>query len=307
MREMAVVKKEATEDVRAVLGDGHSNISVVVPVYNEEKSVKSVIKDLQGVLETSGVNCELIVVDDGSTDRSAQILEEIEGIRYLRHEKNIGYGGALKTGIKNAKGEFIVITDADGTYPTEVIPELLNALDGYDMVVGARAGNDRNVPLIRRPVKWILGKLANYLSETDIPDLNSGFRAFKKDIVVRFYKMLPSGFSFTTTITLAMHCDGYRVKYIPIQYHKRQGKSKIRPIKDTINFIQLIWRTIMYFNPVKVFLPIAGVVFLGFMISALVDILISSNLTDKTVILFLAFIQISVIGLLADLIDKRSP
>lgn len=282
-------------------------ISAVVPVYNEEKSIKDVVKELQGILSNLMIEYETIVVDDGSTDSSPQILEGIHGIKYIRHKKNIGYGGALKTGIKNAKGDIIVITDADGSYPNEMIPELIKQMDQYNMVVGARNKNDPNIPFIRKPVKWFLGKLANYLSETDIPDLNSGLRVFRRADALRFYKILPSGFSFTTTITLAMHCNGYQVNYIPIEYRQRHGKSKISPIKDTLNFIQLIFRTIMYFNPLKVFLPIAGFVFITFVVSSSIDIFLLNNLTDKTVILFLAFIQILVIGLLADLIDKRSP
>lgn len=280
-------------------------VSVIIPVYNEEKSVEHVIKELKNILSTLSMEYEIVIVDDGSTDRSPEILSNIDGITYLAHTKNIGYGAALKTGIKIARGDVIVITDGDGTYPNEMIPELIKEMDQYDMVVGARAKNDPNIPFIRKPVKWFLGKLANYLAETDIPDLNSGLRAFRKDDTLRFYKILPSGFSFTTTITLAMHCNGYKVKYIPIEYRKRAGKSKISPIKDTMNFIQLIFRTIIYFNPLKVFLPIAGLLFIAFLTSLFVDIFFLDNLTDKTVISFLAFIQILAIGLLADLIDKR--
>jgi len=282
------------------------DLSAVVPVYNEEKSVKDVVNELENVLSILGVTFEIIVVDDASTDRSPEILDRLEGITCIRHPKNIGYGGALKTGIKNAKGDIIVITDADSSYPNEMIPELIKQMGEYNMVVGARDKNDPNIPFIRKPIKWFLGKLANYLSETEIPDLNSGLRAFRRDEALNFFKILPSGFSFTTTITLAMHCNGYSVKYIPIEYHERHGKSKISPIKDTLNFFQLIFRTIMYFNPLKIFLPISGFVFLAFTASTFYDIFILEDLTDKTIILFLASIQLLVIGLLADLIDKRS-
>ena len=304
-----MIEKENVSQSTLFLSENQNSngISVIVPVFNEEKGIKNVIKGIQEVLCSENINYEIIVVDDCSTDRSPEILASLDGIKYIRHPRNIGYGGALKTGIKNAKNNHIVITDGDGTYPNEVIPELIKYLGKYDMVVGARAISDENIPLIRKPIKHMLGKLANYLSETDIPDLNSGLRAFEKSIALRFYKMLPSGFSFTTTITLAMHCNGYTVKYIPIKYGKRKGKSKFGPIKDTLNFIQLIWRTIMYFNPLKVFLPIGGLFFIGFMVSLCIDIFILADLTEKTLLLFLAFIQISVIGLLADLIDKRIP
>ena len=281
--------------------------SIVIPVFNEEKAIERVIKELHQTLIQQDAKYEIIVVDDGSTDGSGAILRSMDHLRYVRHSKNIGYGAALKTGIKLARGSTIVITDADGTYPNERIPAFVKDLEECDMVVGARPKDSSNVPFLRKLMKWFLGKLANFLSETDIPDLNSGLRAFRKDVALRFYKLLPSGFSFTTTITLAMHTNGYKVKYVPIEYGKREGKSKIRPIYDSLNFIQLIWRTIMYFNPLKVFLPIAGVVFCAFVVSALVDIIVSNNLTDKTVMLMMAFIQVLVMGLLADLIDKRSP
>ena len=285
-----------------------SNVTatVIVPVYNEEKAIESVIASIKTALTPLDMKYEIIVVDDGSTDQSSRIISNIDGIRYIQHPKNTGYGSALKTGIRYAEGEFVVITDGDGTYPNQAIPGLIRASAEHDMIVGARSINDHNIPLIRKPAKWLLGKLANYLSETVIPDLNSGLRVFRRDVALRFYKIFPSGFSFTTTITLAMHCNGYRVKYVPIEYNKRAGKSKIRPIHDTINFIQLILRTVMYFNPLKIFLPIATFVFIAFLLSSIVDIVVRENLTDKTVIFFLAFVQILVLGLLADLIDKRN-
>jgi glycosyltransferase involved in cell wall biosynthesis len=282
-------------------------ISVIIPVFNEEKGVESVIKKLQEILFSSNLSYEIIIVDDGSTDKSVQILEHIEGIKLIKHHKNIGYGGALKTGIKKSKGDYIIITDGDGTYPNEMIPELIKYLNEYDMVVGARAMDSKNIASLRKPMKWILGKLANYLAETEIPDLNSGLRAFKKEIALQFFHMYPSGFSFTTTITLAMHCNDYDVKYIPIEYGKREGKSKIKPIKDTLNFIQLIWRTVMYFNPLKIFLPVSVFLFLCFVASFCYDVFILGNLAQKTIIFFLAFVQVTLIGLLADLIEKRSP
>ena len=282
-------------------------LSIIVPVFNEEKGIENVVKTLQKILEVSNLKYEIIIVDDGSTDKSADILKNIEGIKFIQHPRNIGYGGALKTGIKKAKGDYIIITDGDGTYPNEMIPELVKYIYENDMVVGARAKDSKNIATLRKPMKWFLGKLANYLADTDIPDLNSGLRVFKKDIALQFFHIFPSGFSFTTTITLAMHCNDYDVKYIPIEYGKREGKSKIRPIKDTLNFIQLIWRTVMYFNPMKIFLPVSVSIFLCFLASFAYDLFILDDLTEKTLIFLLAFVQVTVIGLLADLIDKRNP
>jgi len=298
--------KQNTKQISKQNPSETDGFSVIVPAYNEENTICRVIEELIKSLETKRLTFEIIVVDDGSTDNSYEILKKISGIKVIKHENNIGYGGALKTGIGYSNYNNIVTIDSDGTYPNKLIPELVKELSENDMVVGARQISDKNIPIIRKPVKWIMGKLANYLSESYIPDLNSGLRAFKKDISLKFYKILPSGFSFSTTITLAMHCNGYRIKYIPIKYQNREGKSKFSPINDTLEFLFLIFRTVMYFNPLKVFLPLAGILFLLFVAFLINDIISLSNLTDKTVFMFIAFIQILAIGLLADLIDKRS-
>ncbi len=280
-------------------------VSIVIPAFNEEESIAQVMEELDRVLREKVADYEIIVVDDGSTDRTAQALEGMD-IRVVRHEENRGYGASLKTGIRKAAGEIIVITDADATYPSEEIPTILSFTDRYDMVVGARTGETVKIPLIRRPAKWFLNRLANYLSETKIPDLNSGLRAFRREIVMKFFNILPDGFSFTTTITLGMLSNGYTVKYHPIDYFKRGGKSKIRPIKDTFNFILLIVRTIMYFNPLKVFLPasfffiLVGIALLAY------DIFVIRNLGDKTVLVLSIGFLTGILGLLADLIVKSA-
>ncbi len=301
----AISDEIVIQEQKPFLKEKEDLITVIIPVHNEEKCIEDVVGKLKQTMTNSNLNFEIVIVDDGSTDRSGKIIQNLDGIIFFKHSKNIGYGAALKTGLKKAKGNIIVITDADGTYPIEKIPELVRSMDDYDMVVGARASTSKNISLARKPMKWILGKLANYLSETDIPDLNSGLRAFKKDVAMRFFQLYPSGFSFTTTITLAMHCNGYDVKYIPIEYGKRKGKSKIHPIKDTINFVQLIGRTVMYFNPLKIFIPMSLVMFLFFLSLLSYDIFVLENITEKSLISFFAFIQTAIIGLLADLVDKR--
>jgi glycosyltransferase involved in cell wall biosynthesis len=227
----------------------------------------------------------------------------------VEHEFNMGYGAALKTGIKKAKYEYIVITDADGTYPNEMIPQLVMlAVEGeHDMVVGARTGVDVNIPMIRKPAKWFISWLANYLTGMKIPDLNSGLRVIRKAVVESRKKILPSGFSFTSTITIAMLTNGYSVKYVPINYFKRTGKSKIKPIQDTMNFVQLIIRTTLYFRPLKVFMPLC---FLLFMLAILVLIgswLCLEKVMDVTFgVVMMTAVMVMAIGMLADLIDKRT-
>ncbi|MFH1562317.1 MAG: glycosyltransferase family 2 protein, partial [Nitrospirota bacterium] len=217
-------------------------ISIVIPAYNEEKGVGALIDELKEKMKCH--EYEIIVVDDGSCDNTVNIARE-KDVVLIQHPKNRGYGASLKTGIRKAKYDTIAITDADGTYPVSEMPKLIKYIGEYDMVVGAR--NKQKIPLTRRPAKFFLNRLANYLTEVEIPDLNSGLRVFKKDIAVKFFNLLPNGFSFTTTITLAMLTNDYLVKFIPIDYLERQGKSKIRPIRDTYNFLTLIIRTVMYF------------------------------------------------------------
>ena len=283
-------------------------VSIVIPAYNEEETIGSVIDQIISVMDKAGVTNEIIVVDDGSTDETVQVIQE-RAVQLVRHPFNKGYGAALKTGMRRAKYDTIAIVDADGTYPAEDLPKLVSGIGEWDMVVGARVGEDAEVPLLRKLVKWFLTQLANYLVGTPIPDLNSGLRAFKKDIAMRFYHILPSGFSFTVTITLALLSNDYLVQYIPIRYYKkRRGKSKIKPIRDTLGFLQLIIRTVMYFAPLKIFLPVSLALFLFGVVIFLYSVLVLHKVMDVTVVVtMLASIQIAAIGLLADLMDKRSP
>ena len=289
-----------TEDTRSDLG----LISIIIPAYNEENAIAETIEQVRAIMTASSYDYELIVVDDGSTDATGQRARQT-GVRVIRHDENRGYGASLKDGIRAAKGDWIVITDADGTYPNDRIPDLLKHAGEHDMVVGARTGDAAKIPFVRRPAKWVLAKLANYLSETKIPDYNSGLRVFRKDMAMRFFKILPSGFSFTTTITLSSLCHGYRVKYIPIAYYQRTGKSKIKPIRDTYRFFMLIVRTTVYFNPLKVFLPIATFLFTLGAGRLAYEVITAGGLAQSSVLLILASFQMFAIGLLADMIDKR--
>lgn len=283
--------------------------SVIIPAFNEEKSIRSVLNSLVKGLDQFAQPNEIIVVNDCSTDKTRdEIIASGLPIIILDHVTNRGYGEAIKTGIKHSKYDLIVITDADGTYPNDMIPELVTIAmrDDFDMVVGARVGKNVNIPLIRRPAKWVITKLANYLSGTRIPDLNSGLRVMKKEIVEEFINILPNGFSLTSTITIAMLTNGYSVKYVPIDYFKREGKSKIRPIKDTINFIQLTIRTVLYFNPLKVFIPLCLLLSIASFLVLFLSWLFMEHPLDVTFgVILMTSIIVLAIGMLADLIDKR--
>ncbi|MEP0871071.1 glycosyltransferase family 2 protein [Trichocoleus desertorum AS-A10] len=280
--------------------------SLILPVYNEEQHVAITLEHLHQQFQAAGCDYEIIVVNDGSTDRTSQILQELSGIRLIQHSQNRGYGAALKTGIRHAKYSLIVITDADGTYPNERIPELVALAQQADMVVGARIGENVKYSKLRKIPKWFLLHFAQWITNCRIPDINSGMRVFHKDIAERFLNILPNTFSFTTTITLAMLTNNYVVQYVPIDYYHRVGKSKIKPIRDTLRFLQLILRTGVYFAPLRIFLPVASIFFLGFLVTLIQDIFVREDLTERTMILFIAATQIGMFALLADMIDKRS-
>lgn len=286
-------------------------VTIVVPAYNEEKGIEGVVERLCGL--DLGVPTFVMVVNDGSTDGTRAVLADLKGrfpaLRVIEHRQNQGYGAALKTGFGKAETEVVVITDADGTYPEDRITDLLERIDeGCDMAVGARLGKDVHIPLIRRPAKAALRHLASFLAGSKIPDLNSGLRAFRRDFVLEYRPILPNGFSFTTTITLAAMTNGHLVDYITINYAHRSGSSKIRPIRDTLGFTALIIRTVLYFNPLKVFYPLTllMLMFLGVLVAH--DLWWESppNLGDKTVLIFVACVQLLTVGLLADLIEKKS-
>ena len=278
-------------------------VSIVIPAYNEAEAIGPTLDDIQQVMSEAEIPGEIVVVDDGSSDGTADVVAGYSGVVLLRHQQNKGYGAALKTGIRRAGCDNIVIVDADGTYPCQLIPCLVSELGEYDMVVGARTGDNVKIPLVRRPAKRALNWLANYLSGTDIPDLNSGFRAFKRDIVIPYFRMLPSGFSFTTSITLVMLTNDYNVLYIPVDYYERTGKSKIRPIRDTVNFFSLVVRVVLSYRPLRVFVPLAAVLALFSLVKVLYDIRIYDfHIATSTVVLLTITFQMIILGLIADLI-----
>ena len=272
-------------------------VSVVIPAFNEGDHVAAQIRAVQAVMAQTSWRFEIILVDDGSNDDTAA-RADATGVRVLRRRTNRGYGAALKLGIEASRYDWILITDADGTYPTEAIPDLLAAASGNSMVVGARTGVTVRVPLARRPAKWFLRWLASYLAGQRLPDINSGLRLMRKDLVARYAHLLPDGFSFTTTITLAAACNGHPVEYFPINYHARLGESKIRP-RHAYDFTLLILRTIVFFNPLKVFIPLGGALAVLGLAKFAYDIT-RDNLSESAVLALLGALIIWCVGLLAD-------
>lgn len=278
-------------------------VSIIIPAFNEAQAVGPVVKEIRALLAEHGFEVEILVIDDGSTDGTGQAAQAV-GARVLQHRRNRGYGASLKTGITAARYDTIAIIDADGTYPARYLPAMLAELEQADMVVGARIGNDVHIPLVRRPAKYVLNQLANYVSGTDIPDLNSGLRAFRRDLALQYFSILPNQFSFTTTITLAMLCDNYAVSYLPIDYRKRKGKSKIVPW-DAGSFVILILRVAMLFRPLRVFVPIALVCLVYGIAKMSVDLVRDPNISASAIFAFVSALMLVLIGMLGDAVATR--
>lgn len=277
-------------------------VSIIIPAFNERKGIGPVLTGLKTALKKKPH--EIIVVDDGSVDQTSQIARRHK-VKVISHERNLGYGAALKTGIRAARYKLIAITDADGTYSHRDLVKLIGFMKDFDMAVGVREGG-RYIKGIRGGAKWFLTRLAEYLAGQKIPDLNSGLRVFKRDLALKYFHLLPSGFSFTSTLSLAFLSDGYLVKHWPISYGKRRGRSKIRPISDMINFLVLILRTIMYFRPLKILLTISLLFFILAILIFFGSFLLFGKVMDITVVvLMIGAVQIGALGLLADLIMKR--
>lgn len=278
-------------------------VSFILPCYNEEDCIAQEIDKVRGVLDAAQIPYEFIVIDDGSTDRTYEIARA-KGVKVVRHAKNRGVGAGRKTGILNAQYEYVMTTDADGTYPAEPIPAMIALMNEgkYDMVVGARVKEKGTAYWLRLPAKYAIRKLACYLTRENIPDLNSGLRIFKKSVALRYFYLLPDSHSWESTITLAFLCNHQSVFYTPIDYFKRSGgTSSFHPIKDTYNYLSLVIRTVMYFNPLRIFIPLVFIVLSVGVTKTVYDWVVHRWIGGFDVMLMTASLLILVAGLLADL------
>ena len=282
---------------------GTPDLLILVPVFNEGPHVKEVLTDIRRYTAA-----DILAVNDGSTDDSLARIRESDVTHVINHEKNVGPGGALISGFQFATErhyQILITMDADGQHEARDIPRFLEAIEGVDMVVGSRVGAEVHKSVFRRPAKFILTKLAEFLSNRRIPDLNSGFRVFTKEIAQNWLHVLPDGFSFTSTLTIIALHEGYRTMYLPVKYFKREGKSKIRPLRDSLNFLQLILRAILYVNPLRIFIP-ASLFFFALSLSLFTIRVVFDRAFLVTIIIsFICGFELLVVGMLADLIDKR--
>lgn len=291
-------------------GDAHPttlDVSIVLPVFNEKGHLRDEIARIRAAMDASSYSYEIIVIDDGSTDGSSQALREIPDIRLIAFTRNRGTGSARKAGTQAAHGRIVVWTDVDMSYPNDEIPRLVKELDGYDQVVGARTSEQGTSKLLRTPAKWFIRKLAAYLMQTPIPDLNSGLRAFRRDVALQFLHLLPPGFSCVTTMTMSFLSHGYSVKHVPIDYFPRAGRSKFHWRADTARYVTQVVRMVLSYEPLRVFLPLGiGLGLLGLGKLAFDWIQRDFALAANTLLILFAAFQIVSIGLVADLVVRLS-
>jgi len=286
----------------AVRASGIPALSVIIPAFNEEGAIESGVAAVAAVLHGAGISHEIIVVNDGSSDRTREIAETLD-CRLVNMPHNGGYGRALKAGVAVSRAPLIAIIDADGTYPASALPEMVAMAAYNDMVVGDRGAAMKGVPLIRRPAKWMLNKLASILAQHDVTDLNSGLRVFRREKLVQFLHLLPDAFSFTTTITLCMLASNLHVAYLPIVYGRRIGSSKIKP-RDFFRFMFLVCRLTLYFEPLRIFLPLGTLMFVIGLLKGIYDIFLD-NLSETAVLGLLGACMIWSLGLIADMVSRQ--
>ena len=281
------------------------DVSVVLPIYNETGHAGDEIRRIRKALDESKYTYEIIVVDDGSSDGSSDAVAEFPEIQVIRFTQNRGSGFARRVGTKAARGRVVVWTDVDMTYPNEEIPNLVDDLAGHDQVVGARTSEAGTAKFFRVPAKWFIRKLASYLTGTKIPDLNSGLRAFRRDVGSQFLHMLPFGFSCVTTLTMAFLSNGYSVKYVPIEYHPRAGESKFHWWSDTRRYLLQVIRMVLMYDPLKAFMPIATLILTTGVIKLLFDVVGKDfRVATNTLLVFFAGFSVALVALLSDLMVR---
>jgi polyisoprenyl-phosphate glycosyltransferase len=291
------------------------DVTIVLPCFNEQDHVIAEIERITAAMDASPYRYELMVVDDKSTDNSLAVLQEnahrFPNLRLIAFPRNGGSGTVRRIGTQEARGAIVVWTDADMTYPNERIPEFVQYLydnPHVDQVVGARTSEQGTYKFLRVPAKWTIRKTAEALAGTKIPDLNSGLRAFRRSVSLRYLRLLPPGFSCVTTITMSFLSNQHSVAYLPIDYAKRAGKSKFHFVRDAYRYILQVLRMVMYFNPIKVLMPIA-LTLLGLGgLKAIVDIIrYNFRITTNSILLIVTGLIIASMALLADLIVRSRP
>ena len=287
-------------------------VTIVLPCYNEQDHVTTEVARICAAMDASGYPYELVAYDDASSDGTLARLHEaaptFPNLRIVHFHRNGGSGTVRRIGTQQARGQIVVWTDADMTYPNERIPELVQLLEkdpALDQVVGARTSEQGTHKFLRVPAKWFIRKLAEVLTNTEIPDLNSGLRAFRREVALPYLRLLPPGFSCVTTITIAFLSNQHEVRYVPIDYAKRAGTSKFRFVTDAYRYILQVLRMVMYFNPLKVLMPVALLLLSLGIAKGIYDMVVHPfRFADDTILIFVTGLLIASLALLADLIVR---
>lgn len=276
-------------------------LDIVIPAYNEQASIADTVGTIRNVLDATSIDYGIIVVDDGSRDNTGEIASQLD-VRLIRHKSNRGYGAALKTGIKASEASYIGIVDADGTYPIDRLPDLFEEIEatGSEHVIGARTGANVHDTPGRWVARRVLRLIAWFATGRWIPDLNSGMRVFSRELALQYWALYPNGFSFTTTITIASLQSRADVRFVPIDYFEREGKSHIKPVKDFFRFFALILRVSFIYAPLRFFVAPGALLFLAGLTIAVVQIIGNHGLADSAVITTLVGAQLLLNGLLAE-------
>jgi len=279
------------------------DLSLIIPAYNEEKIIAEVIKEINSILASQDLSYEILVVDDGSDDRTAEEAASA-GARVISHPDNIGNGASIKTGIRNARGKLLLMMDADGQHPPEMIPVMLEEIGKYDMVVGARKkGSDTDFH--RDLGNLVYNALASYVTGRKIEDLTSGFRMIRSEIARKFIYLLPNTFSYPSTITLAVLRSGGSLRYVPIESKRRVGKSKIKIIQDGMRFLTIILRVTAYYSPLKIFIPVSILMFLtGFGYGLIKVLFLNTRYGPTSAMLMTVSVVIFLVGLVSEQIAQ---
>ncbi len=283
-------------------GNSPVDLSILLPAYNEQEAIAHVITEIRQVMTGWEGSWEVLVIDDGSDDETLDRAVHA-GARVVRRVENGGAGAARKTGILEVRGNILAMLDADGSYDPSQLPLLLSFFPDYDQVNGARTSEQGNLKPLRFIAKWLIRKLTEVVSGKTIPDLNTGFKIVKRDVMLRYMWVIPSGFSCVTSMTLAFLCNDHPVKYVPVAYRKRIGSSKFHPVFDSIQYVATIIRIIMYFRPLRIFLPLALALFVIALIKGSVNLLSSPlGLHDSDILISLTGLIILSVGMLSDLV-----
>ncbi len=288
------------------------DVTIILPCFNEQDHVVAELERITAAMDASRWSYELLVIDDKSTDRTLAVLQDalprFRHMRLMPFRRNGGSGTARRIGSTEAYGRIVVWTDADMTYPNERIPEFVQYLHDHpdvDQVVGARTSEQGTKKFLRVPAKWVIRKVAETLADMKIPDLNSGLRAFRRDVSLPYLRLLPPGFSCVTTLTLAFLSNQHTVDYLSIDYAKRSGTSKFHFVHDAYRYILQVLRMVMYFNPIKVLMPLALWLMGIGGLKAIIDVVhYHFRITTNAVLLIVTGMIIAAVALLADLIVR---